>query len=134
MKYRLLRDSKINSAAKAGMTVYSIHGSDYGCAADDTRTTGVQHTAVTLSADGGYPFFTCAESDLEPIPAKYPDDEYTLSTCKLGQGADCCRYLALGANGWSCEKNGPHRETIVRRSSKGLMKAKGDNCAGLDSR
>lgn len=57
-QYLLLSDSKIEPAAKEGMTVYKSAKHDYGCASDDTRITGVHHISVTLKEDGDYPFFT----------------------------------------------------------------------------
>lgn len=65
--FRMLKDSKINSAAKAGTTVYSCKGWDYGCANDDSRATGIEHTSVTLDPEGDYPFFTVPKSDLKPL-------------------------------------------------------------------
>lgn len=66
--YKMLRDSTVNPSVKAGDSVYDIKGWDYGCANDDTRMTGVEHTSVTLKDDGDYPFFTVLKRDLEPIP------------------------------------------------------------------
>ena len=61
----------------------------------------------------------------------YPSDEWAKSTCKIGQGAACCRYLTIGPRGWSCEKLSPLAAVIDRRED---MNAKGDNCSGLGSR
>jgi hypothetical protein len=63
--YKLTKD-RFDHAA--GSTVYLCSGHDYGCARDDTNTTGVYHVSVTLKADGSYPFFTVPERDLQPIP------------------------------------------------------------------
>lgn len=57
-KYILLSDSTHTPEAKKGTIVYSCRGSDYGCASDDSRITGVEHVSMTLKEDGGYPFFT----------------------------------------------------------------------------
>ncbi len=65
--YRMLKDSKLEPEAKAGSTVYSIRGYDYGLASDDTRMTGIKHVSVTLNPDGEYPSFTIPEADLEKI-------------------------------------------------------------------
>ena len=54
-KYILSEDS--GEYAK-GTVVYSCRSSDYGCASDDTRMTGIEHQSVTLKEDGDYPFFT----------------------------------------------------------------------------
>lgn len=57
-KYELLSDSTIEPLATKGTIVYSCRMSDYGCASDDTRITGVEHVSMTLKEDGDYPFFT----------------------------------------------------------------------------
>lgn len=56
--YELLTDSKLNTDATKGTTVYKCRRTDYGCASDDTRLTGIEHISVTLNKDGDYPFFT----------------------------------------------------------------------------
>lgn len=53
--------------ALIGETVYDYAGWDYGCANDDTRYTGVKHVTVTKDPNGGTPFFTIPERDLEPV-------------------------------------------------------------------
>ena len=55
MKYKLLTDY---CGQLEGTIVYRCKESDYGCASDDTRITGVRHYAMTLDEDGNYPFFT----------------------------------------------------------------------------
>lgn len=65
--YRLLKDSKINPEARAGMTVYRCLRHDYSMAEDDRRMTGVPHVSVTMKPSGDYPFFTVPEPDLERI-------------------------------------------------------------------
>lgn len=65
MKY-LVKDGRRSSGnVKKGDVVYSIAGSDYGCASDDTNDTGVYHISVSLKEDGDYPFFTIPEEDVE---------------------------------------------------------------------
>jgi hypothetical protein len=66
-RYEMLSDSKIEPAATKGTIVYSCHGCDYGCANDDTRMTGVEHTSMTLNEDGSYPFFTHPRHMLKPL-------------------------------------------------------------------
>ena len=68
--YKLLKDSDLQPDAKAGSTVYSIRGWDYGLASDDTRATAIHHTSVTLDPDGGYPSFTIPTNHLERISAE----------------------------------------------------------------
>jgi hypothetical protein len=66
-KYEMLSDSKLEPLATRGTTVYSCMSHDYGCANDDTRMTGIEHTSVTLKSDGGYPFFTVPKSGIKEI-------------------------------------------------------------------
>jgi hypothetical protein len=65
--YRMLKDSDLEPAAKAGTTVYRPKGHDYGLSDDDTRMTGVIHISVTLDPDGGYPLFTVPRADVVPL-------------------------------------------------------------------
>ena len=73
-KYRMKRDSKINSFAKAGTIVYPQRGPDYGLASADTRAFGYECMTVTLNADGSYPGFVVPVHDLEKI-VEAPVDE-----------------------------------------------------------
>jgi hypothetical protein len=51
--------------------------------------------------------------------------------CKIGQGAECCRYLVGSAEGMHCAKLAPGlAEQIDRRHAVGAMIARGDNCPG----
>ncbi len=65
--FTVLRDSETNQIVKAGDTVYDFWGCDYGCASDDTRMTGIEWTAVTLSPEGKEPFFTVPVRDLKRL-------------------------------------------------------------------
>lgn len=58
------------------------------------------------------------------------DDKHAKEVCKIGQGAECCRYLAMGSKGWSCEKFGSLSRMLDARVREGTMRAKGDNCEG----
>jgi hypothetical protein len=62
--YRLLKD---RFEHKAGSVIYKASGYDYGLASDDAEATGKPHTSMTLEASGGYPFFTVADEDFEPL-------------------------------------------------------------------
>lgn len=64
----------------------------------------------------------------------YPDTEYVKNICKVGQGRDCCRYLTMHPDGWSCEKNGTLRKYLDHRVNAEAMTARGDNCQGKDVR
>ena len=50
--------------------------------------------------------------------------------CRIGQGASCCRYLMMGAQGWECAKGGSLQVTLDERVAASSMTARGDNCAG----
>ena len=51
-------------------------------------------------------------------------------TCRIGQGADCCKYLACGPEGMECGKLSPGLKAAIDRRDD--MTAKGDNCPGDD--
>lgn len=54
------------------------------------------------------------------------------TVCKIGQGADCCRYLLGGADGIECGKHQPEfKRMLDARHAAGTMVARGDNCEGL---
>ena len=46
--------------------------------------------------------------------------------CKLGQGAECCRYLVCGVKGFECAKFTENKSLLDNRVY--TMTAKGDNC------
>lgn len=50
--------------------------------------------------------------------------------CRIGQGADCCRFLSNDGTGFHCAKLNDHlvEQIEVRRPD---MIAQGDNCAGF---
>ena len=50
------------------------------------------------------------------------------SICGLGRGADCCKYLAAGMNGFECLKLNPELKRHIDNSN---LNAKGDNCPGI---
>lgn len=64
----------------------------------------------------------------------YPDLEYAKSVCKIGHGAECCRYLTMGTSGWSCEKHSELKTEIDARVAHYKFNARGDNCEGKKSR
>lgn len=64
----------------------------------------------------------------------FPDLEYTKTVCKMGQGAACCRYLAMAPDGYSCEKHATLKKYLDYRVATRSMVAQGDNCPGKDSR
>ena len=52
-----------------------------------------------------------------------------LEQCKIGQGADCCRYLVVGANGFECMKTTISGKAFMDKQVD-RMTAKGNNCEG----
>jgi len=131
--YRVLKDSNLNGEAKVGTIVYAGRGYDYGLASDDTRATGIEHVSVTLKRSGDYPTFTVPLRDLEEIetpPLPKLDGAHVDAVCRPGAGALTCRYLAMGATGWSCEKHSSLAHALDERARLGTVVARGDNCEG----
>lgn len=64
----------------------------------------------------------------------FPDFEHIQTTCKIGQGHDCCRYLVMGPDGFSCEKHGDLKKHIDYMVATRQFTARGDNCPGKDAR
>lgn len=63
--------------------------------------------------------------------SEFPEMDFIEAVCKIGQGHACCRYLCMGAGGWSCEKHGELKEEIDQRVAMGLFTARSDNCPGI---
>lgn len=59
-----------------------------------------------------------------------PTNEWAKTVCKIGHGADCCRYIAMSPKGWSCEKHTEMKRIIDYKVAVGNMTAAGDNCEG----
>ena len=49
--------------------------------------------------------------------------------CRIGQGANCCRYLTADGNGFHCAKLNPSLASAIDRRTD--MVAKSDNCPGV---
>jgi hypothetical protein len=58
--------------------------------------------------------------------------EYINKICKLGQMAECCRYLGAGITGICCLKKTSLKAQLDRRVALKLMHAQADNCEGQD--
>lgn len=58
-------------------------------------------------------------------------EDYVRGTCRIGQGADCCRYLTIGARGWDCENGTRLQATIDARVKAGTFTARAVNCDGV---
>lgn len=66
MKYKVIRSGRTHQVqCDVGEILYPSL-CDYGCASDDTQTTGIEHVAVSFNESGG-PFFTIPREDIEPI-------------------------------------------------------------------
>lgn len=61
----------------------------------------------------------------------WPSMAWIKAVCKIGQGAACCRYLAMGID-WSCLKRSSLKALLDERAAAGTMSARGDNCEGQE--
>lgn len=51
--------------------------------------------------------------------------------CRIGEGRDCCAYLAMSVDGFQCAKSSKVVvAAIEKRLAEGSMEARGDNCSG----
>lgn len=110
----------------SGTICYPLRGYDYGLASDDTRVTGHEHRSYTLKAFGGYPSFTHRVDQMEEVEVPDlppPDSEHVDNVCKPGHGADTCRYLTMGREGWSREKLSLAAMTIDEKVKSGEFPA-----------
>lgn len=58
--------------------------------------------------------------------------QHVAKVCSIGTGADTCRYLVAGGDGFECAKHQDgFRQEIDRRVASGSFVARGDNCEGL---
>ena len=55
------------------------------------------------------------------------DIVFVKDTCKLGQRADCCRYLTAGRKGFNCEKFSSLKDVLDKKVEANTMVAQGDN-------
>ena len=53
------------------------------------------------------------------------------SVCKIEQGEETCRYIALSQIGHVCMKKSPAKEKLDDLVKEDKMKARSDNCEGL---
>lgn len=52
--------------------------------------------------------------------------------CKIGQGAECCRFIVVSDEGLMCAKNKTVSHDVLNNLvNEGIMTAQGDNCEGL---
>jgi len=59
-------------------------------------------------------------------------EKHLKEVCKIGQGAECCRYIVLG-DALECSKGTAVGGLLDRRARKGETTAQGDNCDGHGS-
>ena len=57
-------------------------------------------------------------------------NDHVKGVCKIGQAHDCCRYLAMGGEGFECLKNTSLAVTIDTRVMMGTIYAQANNCEG----
>ena len=58
------------------------------------------------------------------------DNRELRELCRIGQGAECCRFLMCGAGGFECGKHTEFADILNQRVEIGDMNARGDNCEG----
>ena len=58
--------------------------------------------------------------------------KYLKEVCKIGQGAECCRYLIAGHKGLECAKLTDLKKTIDLRVEAKMFTAIADNCEGKE--
>lgn len=57
--------------------------------------------------------------------------EHVTGVCHIGEGAICCRYLAMDQRGYFCAKHSASLRPVIDEQVKaGVLKSKGDNCDG----
>lgn len=57
--------------------------------------------------------------------------DYVKTTCKIGQGNACCRYLTMAPDGWDCEKHTELAAILDARVAAKTIVAQSDNCEGV---
>lgn len=58
--------------------------------------------------------------------------DHVKSTCKIGAGHACCRYLGGDKDGLACLKGGEFHALLDKRVEEKTITARGDNCPGWD--
>ena len=58
---------------------------------------------------------------------------YLKHVCKIGQGAECCKYLVAGSKGFECMRIEPANKSIIDKNwARTKHVAQGDNCMGQE--
>ena len=63
-----------------------------------------------------------------------PTTEWAKTVCKVGGGHECCRYLTMAPDGWSCAKHTGLAALLDKRVAEQSITARGDNCLGRGTR
>ena len=66
-KFAIVKASRASAPVREGDIVFKCVKFDYGCASDDTRSTGTPYVSVTADPQGDYPFFTIPLEDLKAL-------------------------------------------------------------------
>ena len=60
--------------------------------------------------------------------------EHIQNVCKIGQGAECCKYLLAGQEGFICGKITEGWKAVVDDNwAKNAHVSQGDNCEGKEN-
>ncbi len=57
--------------------------------------------------------------------------EHLEKVCKRGKGAECCRFIFYGKNGFECAKLTDLAAMLNERVRANDITARGDNCDGI---
>lgn len=58
-------------------------------------------------------------------------EEWIRGVCRIGQRAECCRYLVCDGGGFDCAKHTDSAVYLDLRVLSNTINAQGDNCPGL---
>lgn len=72
-------------------------------------------------------------SEITPMSNRLPDSDPRLkSLCHVGDGENCCRWLARASRGFFCAKLDTDLAPLIeQRFADGSLRARGDHCPGL---
>lgn len=57
--------------------------------------------------------------------------DWLRDVCKIGKGASCCRYVAVGEQGFRCLKGTRLQSLLDKKAVDKEIVAQSNNCAGL---
>jgi len=61
-----------------------------------------------------------------------PEHNHVEMICRIGQGADCCRYLIATKRGFCCAKKHADAKVVLdQRAALHKIRARADNCDGF---